>query len=404
MDKLDFKKTIKSEKTIISIINNTYERLKCKPTDILTKKIVKYIKNDVDIDYIHSKSKGDINKATALIEDGFHQFITYESDKNKEYDYATYQYNLMASSKGDSTATDNYTSSSKLPEKVVSVNPTIMSVSNSASIDTSSQSLYNYAKILNINSVYRKTHVLIDTRYKNLSINNKSEFSFNLVDSNVNLRQGSGDLYIGGKNIKNISSIEVCPFNIPYVASADNFYKKLTLSFAEFKNDAFGAYENSSFHYMLSYTKNGLLMNLTPDNKVYEFKYPINPKTLTIKFGDPLTPIYFDEDRMIVSSIDYNSNSGRLIFTDRHNLSSSDIIYISGFATNNDITNTSIVNNINRKEGHNVTVEDLYTISINVDFTTIVSPNTSNKPLVYFGSKRIIIPLIINYIADLSNL
>lgn len=390
---------IKSNESINRIINNFYNKSELQPNELLTKKIVKYITRDANLEYIIRECKGNINDIYDMILDGAIQTVKFYVQKNRSVDYLHYQ-NKVINSVGEEGGGGSAAAEEIAPSSVVSAAPQRSSSSVSGGT-FSSDDLYRMAMLLNRSSLERKTHVLIDTRYRNISNSPSNRFVFNLVSNNNNsLNPGSGDLSIGGKNIKNITKMEISSFNIPFVSTADNFYKKITLTISELRGDSFSAYENSNFHFIFNYESNGLLLKLTPDNTTYSFKYPINPKTLTFSFGSPFVPISFDQDRMYADDLNYLSNNGIISFATSHNLGSGDIIYITDFATLNDVANIGIKAQINRLEGHIVTVESATSISINIDFTTIVSPDPTNKPLIYFGSKRIIFPLVLTYIAD----
>lgn len=399
---------IKSKESINKVVNAFYASSGLEHNDNLTKKIIKYVNRDINIPYIINVCDGDIVNIFNMIVDGCIQTIQFAVKKNQAVDYLNYQTKVLNSG-GD----ENGSAVSYEPE-VQATNTTdttaIVQASDSSSsantsfTNVSSTDLYRIAMVLNRNSLERKTHILIDTRYRNVSGIQANRFVFNLVQNNNNsLNPGSGDLSIGGKNIKSIIKMEVPSFNIPFVNSADNFYKKITMTINELKSDSFGAYENSNFHFMFSYEPLGLLLKLSPDNDgLYTFKYPINPKALSFSFGSPFVPISFDLDRMYASDLDYLSINGVITFDQQHNLGSGDIIYITDFATLNNTANVSIIAKINRLDGHIITVESANSISINVDFTTVISPDTSNKPFIYFGSKRIIFPLILTYLVDQS--
>lgn len=397
---------IRSKEYINKLIVNFYNTTNLPYNDNLTSKVIKYVTRDINIPYIINECDGDMLAISSMILDGCIQTIQFAVKKNQAVDYLNYQNKILKSSGDDN---GGYTSApaDTQSNNIATTDTTVAAVSNNGPVNSNidSTDLYRYAMILNRGSLERKTHILVDTRYRNVSGIQSNRFVFNLVQNNNNsLNPGSGDLSIGGKNIKNIIKMEVPSFNIPFVNSADNFYKKITMTINELKSDSFGAYENSNFHFMFSYESLGLLLKLTPDNSgVYTFKYPINPKSLSFSFGSPFVPISFDLDRMYASDFDYLSNNGVITFAQPHNLGSGDIVYITGFSTLNDTANVAIIATINRLEGHIITVESANSISINVDFTTVISPDNTNTPFIYFGSKRIIFPLILTYLVDQSD-
>ena len=404
---LSIENLIKSKESINRIINLFYVRSSIPQNDLLTNRVIKYVTRDANIPYIINTCEGNINDIIDMLVDGSIKFIQFYIQKNKPINYIEYQNNVIKSV-GDEgggysqPSVSEYQSSSNTTAVVQQQQQQQQQQSSSNSSSSfSSDDLYRMAMLLNRGSLERKTHILVDTRYRNVSGLQPNRFVFNLVTNNNNsLNPGSGDLSIGGKNIKNIVSMEVPSFNIPFVSVADNFYKKITMTINELKDDKNGAYENYNIHFMFGYESLGLLLKLTPDNTTYKFKFPINPKSLSFSFGSPFVPINFDLDRMYADDLNYLSNNGVISFNQSHNLGSGDIIYITDFQTLNNTANINIIAQINRLEGHVITVESATSISINIDFTTIVDPDINNKPFIYFGSKRIIFPLIFTYLAD----
>lgn len=397
---------IRSKEYLNKLIKDFYNNTGLAYNDNLTSKIIKYVTRDINAPYIINTCAGDIGKINDMILDGCIQTLQFSVKKNQAVDYLNYQ-NKVLKSAGDDNGGYTNPQSTDIQTNDTSNNTNTNTVTTQAGpsiTDLSSVDLYRFAMILNRGSLERKTHILVDTRYRNVSGIQSNKFVFNLVQNNNNsLNPGSGDLSIGGKNIKSIIKMEVPSFNIPFVNVADNFYKKITMTINELKTDSFGAYENSNFHFMFSYESLGLLLKLTPDNNgLYTFKYPINPKSLSFSFGSPFVPISFDLDRMYALDLDYLSNNGVITFNQQHNLGSGDIVYITGFSTLNNTDNINIIATINRLEGHIITVESATSISINVDFTSIINPDPTNTPFIYFGSKRIIFPLILTYLVDQS--
>jgi hypothetical protein len=269
---------------------------------------------------------------------------------------------------------------------------------NTGGIPTTSAERIEFAKIINRQSLYRDSNILIDSRYQNLANKNKSRLSFTIVNETKTKIPGSGIITSSGI-IKDVVEIEVFPFSIPYMSAADNYYKKITLSILELASVSFDAYEDSQFHFMFKAEKNNNLIDLTPINNIFRFSKPISKLSdFTLRFGSPLTPITFDNDRLSSSSIDYTSNPAVISFSEEHNLTTDDIIYITDFNTNDPAKDLAIINSINSPNGHICTRTSPTKISINIDMNIVTSPNTNLSISVYFGSKRIMLPMRIRYL------
>lgn len=271
--------------------------------------------------------------------------------------------------------------------------------------ELSMEQLIDFARIVNFDSLLKDSHILIDSRYRSLANNNLQEVEFNIIQNTKIKVPGSGNVYAHGET-RQIHSIEIFPFSIPFVSNADNYYKKITMSIKEMLPISFEAYEDSQFHFMFNTIEDGNLIKLEPINPVFKFYKPVTHigGQFTLRFGSPFAPVTFHKDRLDTSFIDYLSNPIEFTFPEDHNLITGDIIYINDFATLNTAADDDIINTINRKEGHLCTRVDNVKISINVDGTAITSPDSNHMSCIYFGSKRIIIPMRLKYILQsLSN-
>jgi hypothetical protein len=255
-----------------------------------------------------------------------------------------------------------------------------------------------FTKILNYQSLWRDSNVLIDSRYQNIANTDRSKIIFS-IESKTKIKTPGSGIITSISNMRDIVEIEIFPFSIPYMAAADNYYQKITLSILELASISIEAYEDSQFHFIFQAKTNGNLIDLIPINKVFRFFKPITRiNEFTLRFGSPLNPIVFDKDRLYTSSINYASNPGNITFSESHNLVTGDLIYIQDFTTNSPATDLNIIEEINNPQGHICTRINNTTITINVDFTQITNPINSLSVLVYFGSKRIMVPIKFRYL------
>jgi len=255
-----------------------------------------------------------------------------------------------------------------------------------------------FAKILNYQSLWRDSNILIDSRYQNIANQDRSRIVFNIVSNTKAKTAGSG-VITSISNMRDIVEMEIFPFSIPYMAAADNYYKKITLSILELAAISIDAYEDSQFHFMFNATINGNLIDLEPINKVFRFFKPITRiSEFTLRFGSPLNPIVFDKDRLYTSNINYATNPGVITFAESHNLITGDLIYIQDFTTSTPAIDLNFIDEINTPQGHICTRISNTSISINVDFTQIINPIGTLSVLVYFGSKRLIVPIKFRYL------
>ena len=254
----------------------------------------------------------------------------------------------------------------------------------------------NFTKILNYESLLRDSNILLDSRYQNLSNNDLTKIQFTIMNNSKIKVPGSG-IITSIAPMRDILEIEIFPFSIPYSANADNYYKKITMSILELSSVSVDSYENCQFHFMFIATKNKNLIDLTPINPIFRFFKPITKLAdFTLRFGTPLTPIVFDKDRLY-ATIDYGSSPCVLTFNENHNLISGDLIYINDFTTLNPAQDLNIINVFNDNNGYLCTRISNDEISINVDATKVLFPDPNLSINIYFGSKRILLPLRLRY-------
>ncbi len=258
--------------------------------------------------------------------------------------------------------------------------------------------LREITKVLNRDSLLRDINILIDSRYQNMSNQDRSKFSFTIVSETKNKSEGSGTI-IASTSLKEIVEIEVYPFSIPFFTDADNYYKKITMSILELSASSIDAYENSQFHFIFDIEKKLNLLYLTPINKVFKFHKPIaRLSEFTVKFGSPLATITFEKDRLQTKTINYAVNPMTIEFYEAHNLLSGDLIYFNDFETLDNANDLAIINDITTPKGHTCSRIDSVTISINIDGTRVRYPDLGRSFVIYLGSKRILIPMRIRYL------
>ena len=384
-------KILKSNKNLIEIIKLGETNFKKKFNNLEQESLASFVKK-TQVSKLNNKLSDDltvINKEVIL------NYVNYLK-QTRAFDLQDYLYKTVT---GDNS--QNY-----IPPSVSKPNTPAAIAVKKAEITHSSQQMtlsskdkVDLARVLNRESLLRDSNILIDSRYQNLANSERNKISFTIVSDTKNKTPGSGVIISLGP-IKDIVEIEVFPFSIPYLAAADNYYNKISLSILELSSISIDAYEGSQFHFLFSAEKKGNLVNLIPINPIFRFYKNIAKLTnFTLQFGSPLAPIYFDKDRLLTKTITY-TNPGEITFNEDHNLTSSDLIYITDFTSNNPSRDLNIINAINTTSGHICTRVSNTIISINVDFTLVTDPNLDLTITIYFGSKRILMPLRIRYITD----
>lgn len=209
-----------------------------------------------------------------------------------------------------------------------------------------------------------------------------------------NLTRNNGSVNSYG-SLENLIMMRVYPIRIPYLTQADTDLKRITMFIDEFSPQGFVAHEQKRAHFIFETVIDGNWINLESFNYndgIYRFDDPItNIDKLTISFGVPLDTLIFDADRSsyvpsygVVTTITTPTN---------HNLLTGDTVFFADFTTINPVNDSSVIAEINSNKGHLITFvsNTSFTIPIN---TTIIGAVPPNKIVnVYFGSKRIVIPI-----------
>jgi hypothetical protein len=239
----------------------------------------------------------------------------------------------------------------------------------------------------------RTAYVLLDTRYRILDNDGRTLIKWNFVNSTTTT-QGSVN-FLG--DIQNITSVRVSPFSIPYVAQADNAYKRITMYIQEFSAQSVIAQESRQYHFMFQTSVRDRYIDLGLPRDVdgiYRFRNPISRiDSLNISFGSPLQVISFDLDRRNMLLTSYTPLI-KFQSTDPHNLETGDLVYITFFTTANPFgpTDTNIISAVNNLNGVIVTYVSDTEITIDVDAAAlyVASPpgtvSVTNTSLIVNGA------------------
>ena len=267
----------------------------------------------------------------------------------------------------------------------------------------------NLVKDSILSSPYHTTQILVDTINRNtINYNGNpiTTFEFDIVPLTTSKNTRPGSL-VSYSNLINITSFSIGKIVLPYntTLSALNFSQEMTLSFPNIVGNSVHT-TTGTYHFKFNYTTasyNSNLVILEPFNvlkPVYEFNPPLRTlDKLSISFNDPYYPVSFDVDRLKPISFDYSNTAGLIHFSKPHKLSNNDIVIIQGLTSNSHKDN-SILEQINNPRGVKITVVDSDSITIGIDFTLMVSPNTLSLPWIIFYSKTFRFPLIINYTSN----
>ena len=247
------------------------------------------------------------------------------------------------------------------------------------------------------NQKVQNLYLLLDSKFRNLSTD-KSVFKWTVLHS-ANTAQGTVNTL--SDQIHNITNIQFDRFNIPYMQSADNVYKKITMFIEEFSSMSVLINSGRRYHMIFDSEIQGNQIALTPlvnDEGRFRFHKPVNIlDTITIRFQSPFSPVEFLNDRFNVSVTSLNPTQSILTFTEPHQVADGELVHLEGFDTLDSVTDSISISEVNREQGHIVTFINNLVLRIDVALTTI-TPDATNIVDCFIATRRLIIPLRMEYL------
>lgn len=275
-------------------------------------------------------------------------------------------------------------------------------VSNAKVIESIDNVANSFRLLRTIQDVY-SAYILLDSRYRKIGGSrsaNITEYKWEYTPT-VYTTQGTANVV---SHIQDVLYMQVMGgFYIPYVAEADNAYRRVTMLVQEFSALAVVAHEDRRYHYMLHSEVDGNRIRLNApvsDHGKFRFSQPINRvDQITVSFGAPLTPITFQPDRYDVTIVPINPIETQLFFgtTTQHNVTNGEVVILSGYTTGDPEMDGLRIDEVNRKSGHVVTVVNPNTLSIAVDLTGITAPVPDPVVECYITTRRVLIHMRLVY-------
>lgn len=221
----------------------------------------------------------------------------------------------------------------------------------------------------------KRAYIVLDTRYRSIDTDGITSFRWNL-SSSIQTTPGSVNNI---HPIRNVTSIRTYPLRIPYAASADSYYSRISMSIVEFNSQAAIMNENAYSHFMFRPVRNGQFIELETTNfndGIMEFASPINNvSTLTIKFFNPIQPVSFSNDRLNVMVLQYGTNTIMRTLAP-HGLQTGDLVILSDYTTLNPTSDYVTINQINLNDGLNIDTSQLPNSStdfnLQIDTSTLI--------------------------------
>lgn len=257
----------------------------------------------------------------------------------------------------------------------------------------------SFQQMINPRAAYRKNYIYLDSRYRDTSADSLTSMRWNFLGNTPSSSVG-GVSSLG--DVQQLVAISTGSIRLPYQDSMlTNSYKRISMLVNEWSGQAFIGQEGRKFHFLFKTSIDGNMVECDPHNArqaSFEFAKPITQlDTITVSFAAPLEIISFDQDRMGMS-VSY-TNPLVLTSVDPHRLKTGDQVYISGFTTAAPASDAAVIAQVNSERGYNCRTLTDTTIEIADLDLSMVTPINPLIVQVFFGSKRMLIPIELTYIA-----
>lgn len=257
--------------------------------------------------------------------------------------------------------------------------------------------------LLNPSSLVKKAYAILDRRYHMRISQDNSSFSWNLTTEKAS-HDNKTSVVLASK-LKNIVGLQVTPFRFPATQQLLTFPHRISLLIEELKAQAYMSPNNKRrFHFLFKPDATS-----TDPTDPYEISDVGNYSTqislhnthqtlnqITISFGNPLRTLILDPDQLH-ATVSSSGIQTLFTFTESHLLKDGDTVFIEDFTTDDPDTDYAEIALINDEDGWPITNSTLYTFAINLDISGLSGTILNNPMLIYFESKRFMIPLTFMY-------
>ena len=271
--------------------------------------------------------------------------------------------------------------------------------------ETTIDELLSHPKLLqgifNPAALVRKSYIMLDRKYQIKTANNKTEFSWFITDSSRVYE--SNATAVTHEQIINVVSIKLYPFRFPHSYNTISGLNRISVEIKELNFQAYVlAHANKRFHFIFDVKTTGAgnsaydALDVGQNSATFDFSNPIMElNTLTVRFGNPDRTIELDPD-LLIGTIAAVGAQTVITYTIPHFCVVGDLIYISGFNTNN-INDSTEISLINSENGWNLSAITTYTQTIDVDISGL-DGIINGVVSVYLDSKRFGLRMEISYV------
>ena len=261
-------------------------------------------------------------------------------------------------------------------------------------------------KFLNPGARVGKTYLVLDRRYHARLQDDNHKFTWFLAPGGASYDRNTTVSTMAP--VRNIVGIEMYPFKLPRAENAVLSTNRISVAIEELSTQAFIANEERRrYHCMFKINQPApvgqydplVLEDITGDTTEFDFFAPVKEElnSLTLTFGNPFRPIYFDPDKLS-ATISAAGVQTLLTFTQPHFMQLGDYVIISTFTTDQPGIDDVEIDLINDADGWAVSALTSTTLTIDVDLSGITGAITGNPHEIYLESKRFVVPIMLKYL------
>jgi len=258
-------------------------------------------------------------------------------------------------------------------------------------------------RTFNPQAALRTAYVLLDRKYhlRNGDENTTFRWSLSLSGQSYNTKNSA----VITTMPTNIIGVRIIPFSFPYSTDAMSFLKRISITIQELDMNAYISGNNRyKFHFLFNIIPGAAggpteLKESTNSSLEFWLGKPIQEiSTLTLQFGNPFNRLTLNPDRLH-AVITKSGIQTLLTFSQPHFVVVPDRVTIENFTTDQPTQDIVEIELINNPIGWDVSSVTATTITINIDLSGLVG-TIQSQSIVYFESKRFIIPLELKYFIE----
>jgi hypothetical protein len=255
--------------------------------------------------------------------------------------------------------------------------------------------------LLNPHAKNAKTYIVLDRKFQASNSDNKKSFTWDLSSKSAT----SENAIVTRNSIQDICKIKVFPFKFPNTQKALTFSSRISMAIEELQPQSYRSPPNNRyFHFLFQIIKNTAdptqpyeIKDVGFNETEFVFYQPVRSlDTITLTFGNPFLQLELDPDRLR-ATLAPSGVQTLLTFTQPHFSINGDLVILTEITSDQPEADFTEIQLLQDKFGWPiVNTPTTQQILIDVDISTVIGVLSSS--LVFFDSKRFIIPMEISFI------